>query len=117
MVEQRKPLEYTYLTSNRISPLSFPRLSLRCVNRHSLANNDRDSLLARLESSLLTISWSVRGTSVKKNEMEVLIDCYFDKLFEEMDRSCLASRYKRREMVGYFSDVINSCSQGNGTAL
>lgn len=44
--------------------------------------------------------------------MEVLIDCYFDRLFSEMDRSCLASRYKRREMVGYFSDVINSCSQG-----
>ncbi|KAF3420231.1 hypothetical protein E2986_01200 [Frieseomelitta varia] len=43
--------------------------------------------------------------------MEVLIDCYFDKLFEEMDRSCLASRYKRREMVDYFSDVINSCSR------
>ncbi|XP_043584895.1 uncharacterized protein LOC122568793 [Bombus pyrosoma] len=42
--------------------------------------------------------------------MEVLIDCYFDKLFAEMERSCLASRYKRREMVGYFSDVINSCS-------
>ena len=46
--------------------------------------------------------------------MEVLIDCYFDRLFEEMDRSCLASRYKRREMVDYFSDVINSCSEGNG---
>ncbi|XP_012140809.1 SOCS domain-containing protein stops isoform X1 [Megachile rotundata] len=43
--------------------------------------------------------------------MEVLIDCYFDKLFAEMERSCLASRYKRREMVGYFSDVINSCSE------
>lgn len=45
--------------------------------------------------------------------MEVLIDCYFDKLFAEMERSCLASRYKRREMVGYFSDVINSCAEGN----
>ncbi|XP_033323716.1 SOCS domain-containing protein stops [Megalopta genalis] len=42
--------------------------------------------------------------------MEVLIDCYFDRLFAEMERSCLASRYKRREMVGYFSDVINSCA-------
>ncbi|XP_026668627.1 uncharacterized protein LOC108624074 isoform X1 [Ceratina calcarata] len=45
--------------------------------------------------------------------MEVLIDCYFDKLFAEMERSCLASRYKRREMVGYFTDVINSVSEGN----
>ncbi|XP_054015429.1 uncharacterized protein LOC128896232 isoform X1 [Hylaeus anthracinus] len=43
--------------------------------------------------------------------MEVLIDGYFDKLFAEMERSCLASRYKRRELVGYFSDVINSCAE------
>ncbi|XP_012287291.1 uncharacterized protein LOC105703454 [Orussus abietinus] len=43
--------------------------------------------------------------------MEVLIDCYFDKLFAEMERSCLASRYKRRELVRYFSDVINSCAE------
>ncbi|XP_076664743.1 SOCS domain-containing protein stops [Andrena cerasifolii] len=42
--------------------------------------------------------------------MEVLIDCYFDRLFAEMERSCLASRYKRRELVSYFSDVINSCA-------
>lgn len=49
--------------------------------------------------------------------MEVLIDCYFDRLFSEMDRSCLASRYKRREMVGYFSDVINSCSQGKSKTV
>lgn len=43
--------------------------------------------------------------------MEVLIDCYFDKLFSELERSCLASRYKRRELVEYFSDVINSCAE------
>ncbi|XP_066592362.1 uncharacterized protein stops [Prorops nasuta] len=43
--------------------------------------------------------------------MEVLIDCYFDKLFAEMERSCLASRYKRRELVSYFSDVINSVAE------
>ncbi|RLU22978.1 hypothetical protein DMN91_005256 [Ooceraea biroi] len=43
--------------------------------------------------------------------MEVLIDCYFDRLFSEMERSCLASRYKRRELVNYFSDVINSCAE------
>ena len=45
--------------------------------------------------------------------MEVLIDCYFDRLFSEMERSCLASRYKRRELVSYFTDVINSCAEGN----
>lgn len=45
--------------------------------------------------------------------MEVLIDCYFDRLFSEMERSCLASRYKRRELVNYFTDVINSCAEGN----
>lgn len=45
--------------------------------------------------------------------MEVLIDCYFDRLFAEMERSCLASRYKRRELVNYFTDVINSCAEGN----
>ncbi|XP_011694071.1 PREDICTED: uncharacterized protein LOC105453638 [Wasmannia auropunctata] len=43
--------------------------------------------------------------------MEVLIDCYFDRLFAEMERSCLASRYKRRELVNYFTDVINSCAE------
>ncbi|XP_011873063.1 PREDICTED: uncharacterized protein LOC105564905 [Vollenhovia emeryi] len=43
--------------------------------------------------------------------MEVLIDCYFDRLFSEMERSCLASRYKRRELVNYFTDVINSCAE------
>jgi len=45
--------------------------------------------------------------------MEVLIDCYFDRLFSEMERSCLASRYKRRELVNYLTDVINSCAEGN----
>ncbi|XP_043473834.1 uncharacterized protein LOC122505974 [Leptopilina heterotoma] len=43
--------------------------------------------------------------------MEVLIDCYFDKLFSEMERSSLASRHKRRQLVKYFSDVIESCYQ------
>lgn len=43
--------------------------------------------------------------------MEVLIDCYFDRLFSEMERSCLASRYKRRELVNYLTDVINSCAE------
>lgn len=44
--------------------------------------------------------------------MEVLIDCYFDKLFEEMERDFLASRHKRRQLVKYFTDVINSVSKG-----
>lgn len=47
--------------------------------------------------------------------MEVLIDCYFDRLFSELERSELASRFKRRLLVKYFSDVINSCAEGENT--
>lgn len=47
--------------------------------------------------------------------MEVLIDCYFDRLFSEMERSYLASRHKRRELVNYFTDVINNCAKSNNT--
>ncbi|XP_014224539.1 uncharacterized protein LOC106650832 [Trichogramma pretiosum] len=43
--------------------------------------------------------------------MEVLIDCYFDRLFEGMERSSLASRHRRRQLVKFFSDVINSCAE------
>ncbi|XP_003426751.1 uncharacterized protein LOC100678008 [Nasonia vitripennis] len=43
--------------------------------------------------------------------MEVLIDCYFDRLFDGMDRSSLASRHKRRQLVKFFSDVIKSCAE------
>lgn len=46
--------------------------------------------------------------------MEVLIDCYFDQLFAQIEHGCLASRYKRRQLVKFFSDVINSCAEGNG---
>ena len=44
--------------------------------------------------------------------MEVLIDHYFDRLFEEMERSCLASRHKRRQLVKFFSDVIKTSAEG-----
>ncbi|XP_014204891.1 uncharacterized protein LOC106636866 [Copidosoma floridanum] len=43
--------------------------------------------------------------------MEVLIDCYFDRLFDGLERSSLASRHKRRQLVKFFSDVINSCAE------
>ncbi|XP_008545780.1 uncharacterized protein LOC103569978 [Microplitis demolitor] len=43
--------------------------------------------------------------------MEVVIDCYFDKLFENMQRDYLVSRHKRRQLVKYFSDVINSSAE------
>ncbi|XP_043267284.1 uncharacterized protein stops isoform X2 [Venturia canescens] len=43
--------------------------------------------------------------------MELVIDCYFDKLFAEMERNCLVSRHKRRQLVKFFSDVINSCAE------
>lgn len=44
--------------------------------------------------------------------MEVLIDCYFDKFFEQMDRSSLASRHRRRQLVKFFSDLVNNVAEG-----
>lgn len=49
--------------------------------------------------------------------MEVVIDAYFDKLFEGMERDYLVSRHKRRQLVKYFSDVINSASKGKNNYL
>ncbi|XP_034937669.1 uncharacterized protein stops [Chelonus insularis] len=43
--------------------------------------------------------------------MEVVIDCYFDELFEGMERDYLVSRHKRRQLVKYISDVINNSAQ------
>ncbi|XP_022199849.2 uncharacterized protein LOC111056762 [Nilaparvata lugens] len=42
--------------------------------------------------------------------MESIIDCYFDNIFTQMDRGCLIPRYKRRQIVDYFSTVIRACS-------
>ncbi|RZF48541.1 hypothetical protein LSTR_LSTR011156 [Laodelphax striatellus] len=45
--------------------------------------------------------------------MESIIDCYFDNIFTQMDRGCLIPRYKRRQVVDYFSTVIRACSTEN----
>ncbi|XP_046748569.1 uncharacterized protein LOC124412601 [Diprion similis] len=44
--------------------------------------------------------------------MEVVIDCYFDQIFSEMERSSLLSRYKRRALVNYFTAIIQGCAKG-----
>lgn len=49
--------------------------------------------------------------------MEVIIDCYFDQIFSDMERSSLLSRYKRRALVNYFSAIINGCAKGESNSL
>ncbi|XP_075235000.1 SOCS domain-containing protein stops [Lycorma delicatula] len=44
--------------------------------------------------------------------MEVILDCFFDKVFSDLDRGCLMARYKRKQMVDYFSTVIGGCCKG-----
>ncbi|XP_012268191.2 uncharacterized protein LOC105693085 [Athalia rosae] len=44
--------------------------------------------------------------------MEVVIDCYFDKIFSEMERSSLLSRCKRRALVDWFTAIIDGCARG-----
>ncbi|XP_077293546.1 SOCS domain-containing protein stops [Arctopsyche grandis] len=44
--------------------------------------------------------------------MEVLMDCYFEEVFKNLDRDCLFSRTKRRELVQYFWTVIAGCAKG-----
>ncbi|KAJ8676634.1 hypothetical protein QAD02_012421, partial [Eretmocerus hayati] len=55
-----------------------------------------------------------RAVKLDRVIMEVLIDCYFDRFFEKMDRSSLASRHKRRQLVKFFSDLINNCAEAEG---
>lgn len=49
--------------------------------------------------------------------MEVVIDCYFDQIFSEMERSSLLSRYKRRALVNYFTAIIQGCARGESKLL
>lgn len=58
--------------------------------------------------SRLRFSFSLKTNKI----MEVLMDCYFDKFFEQMDRSSLASRHRRRQLVKFFSDLVNSVAEG-----
>lgn len=45
--------------------------------------------------------------------MDVLMDCYFEEIFKNLDRDCLFSRAKRRELVQYFWTVIAGCARGD----
>ncbi|GLV36125.1 slow termination of phototransduction [Carabus blaptoides fortunei] len=44
--------------------------------------------------------------------MEVLLDCFFDKVFSDMERSSLLARYKRRSLVDHLSTIIEGCIRG-----
>lgn len=41
--------------------------------------------------------------------MEAILDCYFDSFFGRLDRGCLFSRYKRKQIVDYLKTVIEGC--------
>lgn len=45
--------------------------------------------------------------------MEIILDCFFDKVFSQLDRDSLLARYKRRSLVDYFNTVIEGCIRGN----
>uniref|UniRef100_A0A1B6DQ58 SOCS box domain-containing protein n=1 Tax=Clastoptera arizonana TaxID=38151 RepID=A0A1B6DQ58_9HEMI len=45
--------------------------------------------------------------------MEVIIDVFFDHFFSRLDRGCLIARYKRRQLVDYFSTVIEGCCKAD----
>lgn len=44
--------------------------------------------------------------------MEVILDCFFEQYFAELERSSLSSRTKRSELVNYFNAVIEGCCAG-----
>ncbi|CAA9996088.1 unnamed protein product, partial [Nesidiocoris tenuis] len=46
--------------------------------------------------------------------MEMIMDCFFENVFSEIDRADLLARYKRRNMVEYLSTVIQACSHVEG---
>uniref|UniRef100_A0A0A9YGN5 Ankyrin repeat and SOCS box protein 17 n=1 Tax=Lygus hesperus TaxID=30085 RepID=A0A0A9YGN5_LYGHE len=46
--------------------------------------------------------------------MEMIMDCFFDNVFSELDRASLLARYKRRNLVEYLSTVIQACSHVEG---
>lgn len=67
---------------------------------------------AHLTTSLRVDNQPKIFSTLEYKIMEVVIDCYFDRLFEGMERSSLASRHKRRQLVKFFSEIIRSCSEG-----
>jgi ankyrin repeat/SOCS box protein 17 len=44
--------------------------------------------------------------------MDVIMDCYFDDVFCQLERSYLMVRYKRRQLVDYLNTVIKGCMRG-----
>ncbi|XP_069690229.1 uncharacterized protein stops [Periplaneta americana] len=44
--------------------------------------------------------------------MEVLLDCYFDNVFCQLDRTSLMVPYRRRQLVDYLNTMIQGCVQG-----
>ena len=44
--------------------------------------------------------------------MDVIMDCYFDSVFSELERSSLMVRYRRRQLVDYLNTVIEGCARG-----
>ncbi|CAG9129938.1 unnamed protein product [Plutella xylostella] len=45
--------------------------------------------------------------------MDSFMEYYFDEVFNNLQRDCLSERYKRRELVQYFSTVIAGCAKGH----
>nr|XP_018895938.1 PREDICTED: uncharacterized protein LOC109029769 [Bemisia tabaci] len=45
--------------------------------------------------------------------MELFINCFFDQVFTELDRGSLIPRYKRKQLVDYFSTIIYGCCRGD----
>lgn len=43
---------------------------------------------------------------------DIILDCYFEKVFDQLERDCLKARYKRRSLVEYFNTIIEGCSRG-----
>lgn len=48
--------------------------------------------------------------------MDVILNCYFDDVFCQLERNYLMVRHKRRQLVDYLSTVIKGCVRGEGCA-
>lgn len=42
--------------------------------------------------------------------MEVILEVFFENVLENLDRGCLMARYKRKQMVDYFTTVMLGCA-------
>ncbi|XP_023718096.1 uncharacterized protein LOC111870221 [Cryptotermes secundus] len=48
--------------------------------------------------------------------MDVILDCYFDDVFCQLERNYFMARYKRRQLVDYLNTVIKGYVRGEGCA-